>query len=242
MSFHLASNVAWIIPRIVVATLFGFGVLFMIASTPLIRAFLHGCVLAAVVVTFYPLLILGQERSGRVASDLALLVREKRYIEFARQLEGAQGLSASDRTLFEGILANRRNQVSTSIRLLEPLAHTLVEGPADRAELGLCALGDDYAKSFRYGDARTPTCCSVAYRATEKTIPDVKRGLRANAGDCCGNRRHRVPPSLVLSRWKKIVLPSGCLRCRFKPHISRTIGFSIPEPIFLQSLEPWRRN
>jgi len=153
MSFHLASNVAWIIPRIVVATLFGFGFLFIIASTPLIRAFLHGCVLAAVVVTFYPLLILGQERSGRVASDLALLVREKRYIEFARQLEGAQGLSASDRTLFEGILANRRNQVSTSIRLLEPLAHTLVEGPADRAELGLCALGDDYAKSFRYGDA-----------------------------------------------------------------------------------------
>jgi hypothetical protein len=125
----------------------------MIASTPLIRAFRHGCVLAAVVVTFYPLLILGQERSARVASDLALLVREKRYIEFARQLEGAQGLSPSDRTLFEGILANRRNQVSTSIRLLEPLARTLVEGPADRAELGLCALGDDYAKSFRYGDA-----------------------------------------------------------------------------------------
>ncbi len=108
MSFHLASNVAWIIPRIVVATLFGFGVLFMIAPTSLIRAFLHGCVLAAVVVTFYPLLILGQERSGRVASDLALLVREKRYIEFERHLETAQGLSALDRAWFEGILANRR--------------------------------------------------------------------------------------------------------------------------------------
>jgi hypothetical protein len=125
----LASNVAWIIPRIVVTTLFGFGVLFMIASTPLIRAFLHGCVLAAVVVTFYPLLILGQERSGRVASDLALLVREKRYIEFERQLEGSQGLSASDRAFFVGILANRRNQVSKSIHLLEPLARTLAQGP-----------------------------------------------------------------------------------------------------------------
>jgi Aspartyl protease len=97
--------------------------------------------------------MLGQECSDRVASDLALLVREKRYVEFERQLEGAQGLSASDRALFEGILANRRNQVSKSIRLLEPLAHSLAQGPIDRAELGLCTLGDDYAKSFRYGDA-----------------------------------------------------------------------------------------
>jgi hypothetical protein len=153
VSFHLASNAAWIIPRIVVATLFGFGVIFMIAPTSLIRAFLHGCVLAAVVVTFYPLLILGQERPDRVASDLALLVREKRYIEFERQLESAQGLSALDRALFEGILANRRNQVSKSIHLLEPLAHSLAQGPIDRAELGLCTLGDDYAKNLRYGDA-----------------------------------------------------------------------------------------
>src|SRR5580692_6123732 len=135
----------------------------MIAPTLLTRAFLNGCLFVAAVVTLTPCLVLCQKRSDRVASDLALLVQEKRYIEFERQLEGAstQGLSASDRALFEGILANRRNQVAKSIRLLEPLAHTLVEGPADRAELGLCALGDDYAKSFRYGDARTPTCCSV---------------------------------------------------------------------------------
>jgi Aspartyl protease len=153
VSFHLASNVAWIIPRIVGGTLCGFGVLFMFAPTSLIRTFLNGYILAAVVVTLYPRLILGQERSGPVASDLALLVREKRYIEFTRQLEGAQGLSAFDLALFEGILANRRNQVSKSIRLLEPLTHTLIEGPADRAELGLCTLGDDYAKSSRYGAA-----------------------------------------------------------------------------------------
>jgi hypothetical protein len=152
-SFQLAGNVARIIRRIVEATLCEFGVLFMIAPISSIRAFLGGCIFAAVVMTCYPLLMLGQERSDRVASDLALLVREKRYIEFERQLAGAQGLSASDRALFEGILANRRNQVSKSIRLLEPLAHALTEWPIDRTELGLCTLGDDYAKSFRYGDA-----------------------------------------------------------------------------------------
>jgi hypothetical protein len=125
----------------------------MIDPTWLNRALLNGCVFAVVSVTLCPLLMLGQERSDRVASDLALLVREKRYVEFERQLEGAQGLSASEHALFEGIISNRRNQVSKSIRLLEPLAHSLVHGPMDRAELGLCTLGDDYAKSFRYGDA-----------------------------------------------------------------------------------------
>jgi hypothetical protein len=119
--FPVGNNVAWFISRIVVATLCGFGIVFMIAPTLLNRAFLNGCIFAAVVVTFCPLLMLGQERSDRVASDLPLLVREKRYIEFERQLEGAQGLSASDRAFFEGILANRRNQVSKSIHLLEPL-------------------------------------------------------------------------------------------------------------------------
>ena len=118
-----------------------------------IRAFLNGCMFVAAVVTICPLLMLGQELSDGVAGDLASLVRQKRYIEFARQLEVAQGLSLSDRALFVGILANRRNQVSESIRLLEPLAHTLIEGPTDRAELALCSLADDYAKDFRYGDA-----------------------------------------------------------------------------------------
>jgi hypothetical protein len=138
----------------VVATLCGSEVLFMIAPNWSIRvAFVSGFIFAAVVVTLCPVLMSGLERPDGIADALASLVRKKQYIEFARQLEGAQGLSPSDRTLFEGILANRRNQVSESIRLLEPLAHTLTDGPVDRAELALCSLADDYAKSFRYGDA-----------------------------------------------------------------------------------------
>ena len=124
----------------------------MIASNWSIRVFLNGFILAAVVI-LGPLLMSGLERSDGVADALASLVRQKQYIEFARQLDGAQGLALSERSLFEGILANRRNQVSESIRLLEPLTHALLADPVDRAELGLCSLADDYAKSFRYGDA-----------------------------------------------------------------------------------------
>jgi hypothetical protein len=118
-----------------------------------IRVFINAGMFTVAFVTLCPLLMLGQGRSDGVAGDLALLVRQKRYIEFASQLESAQGLSVSDRALFEGILANRRNQVSESIRLLEPLARTLLQGPTDRTELALCSLADDYAKDFRYGDA-----------------------------------------------------------------------------------------
>ena len=125
----------------------------MIASNSSTRALLRRVILAAVVVTLCPLLTLGLERSDGVADDLASLVRQKQYIEFVRQLDDAQSLPPSDRNLFEGILANRRNQVPESIRLLEPLTHTLTGGPVDRAELALCSLADDYAKSFRYADA-----------------------------------------------------------------------------------------
>jgi len=84
--------------------------------------------------------------------DLDLLVQKKRYVELERNLKAAQ-LSASDRALYSGILANRKNDVSDSIRPLEPLARTIAEDSVDRAEIILCTLADDYAKSFRYGDA-----------------------------------------------------------------------------------------
>jgi predicted aspartyl protease len=94
-----------------------------------------------------------EEASNRSFRDLAQMVRRKHYIEFARELDRAHGLSVSEFVFFSGILANRKNKVSESIRLLEPLAQTLIHGPIEYAELGLCALADDYAKSFRYGDA-----------------------------------------------------------------------------------------
>jgi hypothetical protein len=84
---------------------------------------------------------------------LDLLLHHRQYIELEHDLKAAQDLSASDRACYNGILANRKNDVSDSIHLLEPLARTIAQGSIDRAEVVLCTLADDYAKSFRYGDA-----------------------------------------------------------------------------------------
>jgi hypothetical protein len=98
-------------------------------------------------------LVCGQQVPDGAVSDLDVLVRQKHYIELERDLSATHGLSISQRAFFAGILANRRNHVSDSIRLLEPLARTLLQGPMNHAELAFCSLADDYAKSFRYGDA-----------------------------------------------------------------------------------------
>ena len=93
------------------------------------------------------------EAPNRSFGDLEQMVRQKHYIEFARALDHSRGLSLSESVFLSGILANRKNRVMESIRLLEPLVQTLVHGPIEYAELGLCTLADDYAKRFRYGDA-----------------------------------------------------------------------------------------
>ena len=93
------------------------------------------------------------EAPNRSFGDLEQMVRQKHYIEFARDLDHSRGLSLSESVFLSGILANRKNRVMESIRLLEPLVQTLVHGPIEYAELGLCTLADDCAKRFRYGDA-----------------------------------------------------------------------------------------
>ena len=93
------------------------------------------------------------QKSPHYQLDLDLLVHQKRYIELERDLKAAQDLPASDRAFYDGILANRKNDVSDSIHLLEPLARTIAQGSVGRAEVVLCTLADDYAKSFRHGDA-----------------------------------------------------------------------------------------
>jgi hypothetical protein len=98
-------------------------------------------------------LALFAQRAPHYQFDLDLLVRQKRYIELERDLKSTQELSTSDRAFYSGILANRKNEVSDSIRLLEPLARTIARVSVYRAEVVLCTLADDYAKSFRYGDA-----------------------------------------------------------------------------------------
>jgi hypothetical protein len=86
-------------------------------------------------------------------TDLNQLLRDRHYLELNAALSSKSNLSVPDRTFFEGVMANRRNRVADSIRMLEPLVPTLSTADKDRAVMTLSTLADDYEKSYRYSDA-----------------------------------------------------------------------------------------
>jgi hypothetical protein len=86
-------------------------------------------------------------------TDLNQLLRDRHYLELNAALSSKSNLPVSDRTFFEGVMANRRNRVADSIKMLEPLVPTLSTTDKDRAVITLTTLADDYEKSFRYSDA-----------------------------------------------------------------------------------------
>jgi hypothetical protein len=85
--------------------------------------------------------------------DWDQLLRERRYLELERALSSKSNLSGSDRAFFEGVMANRRNRVAESIRMLQPLVSSLAAANKERAVIALSTLADDYEKTFRYSDA-----------------------------------------------------------------------------------------
>src|SRR5580658_2167565 len=89
---------------------------------------------------------------NRSALDLDRLLQDREYPELERQLPGAN-LSAMERSYFEGILADRSNQVSQAIATLEKILPGLRTANSQRAAVALRALVDDYFLSGRYGDA-----------------------------------------------------------------------------------------
>jgi predicted aspartyl protease len=102
---------------------------------------------------FLPIRTVAENPSGSIAY-LDLLIGQKRYLE----LESAFAVSESDltpvlRAYFKGVIANRTNQGSISIQLLQPILPMLIATESVRAEIALCTVADDYAKVFRYGDA-----------------------------------------------------------------------------------------
>jgi hypothetical protein len=70
-----------------------------------------------------------------------------------RALSSKSNLSTLDRAFFEGVMANRRNRVADSIKMLEPLTPTLSTADKEHAVMTLSTLADDYEKCFRYTDA-----------------------------------------------------------------------------------------
>jgi hypothetical protein len=88
------------------------------------------------------------------APDLDLLLSKKQYPQLEQALAArSTGLSPKAHAYFAGVMANRVNQVKTSLGLLEPLVPGLLVSDPRRGEIALCTIADDYAKNSRYGDA-----------------------------------------------------------------------------------------
>lgn len=93
-------------------------------------------------------------QTGDSKESLDVLLRQKHYLELERALAvRASALPPLSLAYFRGVMANRINHVHQSLQLLEPLLSTLLATNPIRAELALCTLADDYAKSFRYASA-----------------------------------------------------------------------------------------
>jgi len=116
--------------------------------------------LAAVVIAVSLLLSFASGDSGQAAEtskkklkvNLDSLVAKREYPKLEESLPQAS-LDDSTRAYFEGVLANRRNELDRSISLLEPLVPGLKATRPDRAAVALRSLADSYVKSFRYADA-----------------------------------------------------------------------------------------
>jgi predicted aspartyl protease len=85
-------------------------------------------------------------------SNYDSLIQERDYPELERKLPLAH-LSESDRDYFEGVLANRKNQLQKSIALLEKVVPQLRQNQPARAAVALRTLAGNYVKTFRYADA-----------------------------------------------------------------------------------------
>ena len=104
------------------------------------------------VLTWTSSLLWGQTQD--YPANLDVLLQQRQYIELEHSLlSTASGLPPLSRAYFQGVLANRINHVQKSFLLLEPLIPSLLVINPLRAEIALCTLADNYAKSFRYAKA-----------------------------------------------------------------------------------------
>jgi predicted aspartyl protease len=95
-------------------------------------------------------------QTENIPAGLDALLQQKDYLELENALAHlGVDLSSPSLAYFDGVMANRVNQVQKSVGLLEPLISILLKTNPARAEVALCTLADDYAKTFRYANAAT---------------------------------------------------------------------------------------
>jgi predicted aspartyl protease len=105
--------------------------------------------------------------AGSAAKHLQTLLEQRRYVELEQTID--RQLSPDDAVLFQGIVANRKNRVEESIRLLAPLAPRLASAPPSWQEKNLLiTLADDYSKAFLY--AKSADTYSALLRRYSKVL------------------------------------------------------------------------
>ncbi|HKV91672.1 MAG TPA: retropepsin-like aspartic protease [Candidatus Angelobacter sp.] len=131
--------------------------------------------------TFTLLLLIGlcmpargfaQAATPASARRLETLIQERKYLELERRLD--EHHAPQDAGFFRGIMANRKNRVAESIKLLEPLVSKFAaQPPSWREQELLRTLADDYAKSFEY--AKSADTFAALLKRYDKTLPPEQR-------------------------------------------------------------------
>jgi predicted aspartyl protease len=113
-------------------------------------------------------------------ADLDLLLEQRRYFRLERALASDIELAPETRAFFQGVMANRRNRASESIRLLQPLVTGLSKADRKHAVVALSTLADDYEKTFHYAEA-ADTYANLAQNYATDMSPDELVRVRREA-------------------------------------------------------------
>lgn len=117
------------------------------------KAFSSAIVLIAVLLVLPVWRLAASPSNATTAADLNRMLRRRSYLELEKALASDVKLSPEERSLFKGVMANRRNRAADSIKLLQPLVATLSASDKEDAVIALSTLADDYEKTFQYSAA-----------------------------------------------------------------------------------------
>lgn len=121
-----------------------------------------------------PRRVAGEPAGKYTVSQLTGLLVQKQYLELDAALKGGPNIPAVSRAFLEGVLANRENRITDSLRELElALADTAAPPAPNLLNIALDALADDYMKSYRYGDAADAYARLLARK--DSSLTDAER-------------------------------------------------------------------
>jgi hypothetical protein len=119
--------------------------------------------------------------AAKTATRFDQLTEQRDYPELERLLPNAS-LSETDRTYFEGILANRHNELERSIDMLQSLVPKLKTAEPKRAAQALRTLADTFVKSFRYADAEKAFSDLLGSSYAKTLTAEERTSLKDDAG------------------------------------------------------------